>query len=132
MHERVAGQHQLMVTDQLEEAFLAPVDGAAVRIQRFGCGCINQRLSRTTRGRMPRQKHAAFLECLTDRRHTGREISTACITVTERDPVFGGVFLMGLAAGKDQRAGGKIDLVMPLDHQHLQIRRVAQQEDCRG
>src|SRR3546814_17431226 len=33
-----------------------------------------------------------------------------------------------LSTGKDQRAGCKIDLVMPLDHQHLELRLVAKQQ----
>jgi hypothetical protein len=39
---------------------------------------------------------------------------------------------VALAAGKDQGAGREVDLVMALDHQHLESRLVAQQQDRGG
>ena len=80
-----------------------------------------------------RQQHAAFLVRFADRGDLDRArggIGGCAVAEIRQRRIF--VLRIDLAAGEHQRAGRKIDLVVPDHHEHFERRVIAAQQQNRG
>ena len=106
-------------------------------IQRFPPGRKRSRPRTIDKSRAPgvsRKQDAGFLEPLPDRacrKAEARLIKTRS-PLAQRPHTGIQVIGIDLAAGKDQRPRGKIDLVVPLDHEDLEARIAVAQQQERG
>ncbi len=122
--ERAQIQADIQLLDQVEEA--APVlsdivprpGGAIVGVEGRAIGVAGQ-------------QDAGFLIGLADRRDPQGPLVRQSLAPGQRAefPVRIVVAGVGLAAWKHQGAGGEVDLVMALDHQHFEGGRVSHQQD---
>src|SRR5437660_5979274 len=131
-HEFVERQHHSVIGQHLEEADLAVAElGAMRRLDFAGAFGIDQCL----RALRPRQKDTAFLEGFADRGDTEAqrglvEPLAARIQCRGRDDLL--VALVDAAAGKHQRAGIEVDLIMADHHEDFDLLgggAVAEQQD---
>src|SRR5580765_3445610 len=82
-----------------------------------------------------REKDSGLLECFADRGGAQRAHRAGPAVTTVREISQSGVVvaLVDLAAGKDERAGNEVDLVMALDHEDFKsVRPIADQNDRGG
>ncbi|MGB5830841.1 MAG: hypothetical protein WBG92_02460 [Thiohalocapsa sp.] len=129
VHQRIERKHEIMRLNQLEKALLAAIDGSAVRSHGIDNIAGDKRSALTPVCPSARKNHARLLKSLADSRDTRGLLLAAMLAVAMIGPSIAKIVIRGLAARKNESAGCKINLVVPLDHQHLQVWPVPQEQD---
>ena len=130
MHKMIAGEPQIFLLDQIAQAHLAFFERLAVGVEPCEAMFVDEFAGLP----VAREQDARFFESFADRSrgqraHFGRPGGGAVHVLAEHgiEIAFG-----GFAAGKDQRAGGEIDLVMPLHHEDFETVGAVADEQNRG
>ena len=130
MHEMIAGEPQIFRLDQIAQAHLAFFERLAVGVEQRKAVFVDEFAGLP----VAREQDARFFESFADcgrrqRAHFRRPGGRAVHVIAENgiEIAFG-----GFAAGKDQRAGGEIDLVMAFHHEDFETVGAVADKQNRG